>query len=241
MQFPQSDLALEDPNGLLAVGGDLSPATLIQAYRRGIFPWFDESQPILWWTPSPRAVLLPAEFHMSRSLRRKMARSSWRLTCDSVFLQVVDACAAPRAAQDGTWITSAMREAYGRLHALGCAHSIEVWSDDELIGGLYGVRLGQVFFGESMFTRASDSSKMALAALVWLGRQGAISLIDCQMESAHLVRLGARLLPRAEFEKYLQQLITADDLSIIDDRRQRLPLDEQLGTRLPERVKELLL
>lgn len=204
-RFPDVALAWRDPDGLLAVGGDLSPARLLYAYRHGIFPWYHGDQPILWWSPDPRAVLKPAEFHASRSLRKRLRRRQFRLSFDTAFEQVVAACAAPRSTQPdgGTWITTDMQAAYLQLHRLGHAHSVEIWMDDELAGGLYGVTLGAVFFGESMFSRRRDGSKLALACLSrWLQTRD-YSLIDCQVSSAHLARLGAIDIPRPEFLRLL--------------------------------------
>lgn len=240
IDFPATDQALEDPNGLLAVGGDLEPETLVAAYQRGIFPWFDDNQPILWWTPSPRAVLFPQQLHVSRSLRRTLRRSAWQLGCDDAFPDVVAACAAPRARETGTWITDDMLAAYTRLHALGIAHSIEVRAGDELIGGLYGVRIGRVFFGESMFSRRPDASKVALTALCWLGADGVLDMIDCQMETDHLLRMGACTVSRTEFEKRLGDAIKEKDVDWHVLKQLPQSLDRQLGRELPKTVRELL-
>jgi leucyl/phenylalanyl-tRNA--protein transferase len=203
-QFPPTSAALDYPNGLLAVSDALHTQQLLAAYRRGIFPWFEDPQPVLWWAPDPRLVLLPDEFHCSRSLRRTLRRDRFRLAVDSCFEGVMRACAGPRAGVTGSWINARMLEAYLKLHALGHAHSIEVFdSSGELVGGLYGVNIGAVFFGESMFSRVSDASKVALAGLVTLLRRGGGELIDCQMETAHLRSLGARSLPRSDFEGLL--------------------------------------
>lgn len=209
--WPPAEEALDEPNGLLAAGGDLAPDTLIDAYRRGIFPWFSEGDPILWWTPQPRAVLWPQAFAPSRSLRRRLVRGEFAVTFDTAFDAVVAACAAPRPGASGTWITPAMAGAYGALHRLGVAHSVEAWQDGALVGGLYGVALGQVFFGESMFSRRTDASKVAFAHLVQylLGHGG--RLIDCQVGSGHLASLGAVDMPRAEFLTWLDQLARAPD------------------------------
>jgi leucyl/phenylalanyl-tRNA---protein transferase len=203
--FPPPEQALEEPAGLLAAGGDLSPERLIAAYRRGIFPWYSPGQPVLWWSPDPRAVLFPEEFHTSRSLAKTLRNGDFRCTLDRDFAAVIDGCAAPRSASPGTWITSEMRAAYLRLHALGHAHSIEVWQGDRLGGGLYGVRLGGVFFGESMFSRARDASKIALAHLVDISRASALAVIDCQLPSRHLMSLGARVIPRSQFQALLRE------------------------------------
>jgi leucyl/phenylalanyl-tRNA--protein transferase len=197
--FPPVDRALRDPNGLLAAGGDLSPARLLDAYRRGIFPWFGDEDPLLWWSPDPRMVLLVDELRVSRSLRKTIRSGRFQVKADRAFSAVVRACAEPRAHEEGTWITTEMRAAYARLAALGYAHSIEAWQDDALVGGLYGVAIGRIFFGESMFARVSDASKVALATLVRQLREWEFRMIDCQMPTAHLASLGAREIPRREF------------------------------------------
>jgi leucyl/phenylalanyl-tRNA--protein transferase len=201
--FPPVAHALDNPSGLLAAGGDLSTARLIAAYRRGIFPWYSPGQPVLWWSPDPREVLPVDALHVSRSLARALRRRGFTTSVDTDFAAVIDACAAPRAASPGTWITPEMRAAYLRLHALGSAHSIEVRRGAELVGGVYGVAVGRVFSGESMFSRVSDASKVALVALAsWCRARGHV-LIDCQLPSAHLRSLGSRPMPRAEFLVYL--------------------------------------
>lgn len=205
--FPPTALALREPNGLLAIGGDLSPGRLLTAYRQGIFPWFSEGQPILWWTPDPRAVLFPAELHVSRSLAKILRRGRFEVTMDQAFPQVVAACAESRGDGLGTWITPEMHEAYVTLHHLGYAHSVESWQDGELVGGLYGVSIGRVFFGESMFTRRTDASKVAFVHLVRQLEAWNFGLIDCQVSSAHLESLGARTIPREQFEALLELLI----------------------------------
>lgn len=201
--FPPSSNALEEPNGLLAAGGCLDSTTLLRAYSRGIFPWYEAPQPVLWWTPDPRSVLFPGELHVSRSLRRSLRRSGYRLALNRDFAGVMRACAAPREGQHGTWIDSAMQRAYGQLHREGWAHSVEVYEDENLIGGLYGVGLGGAFFGESMFSLRTDASKIALVALARALSSRAGALIDCQVESEHLNSLGARNLPRLDFEQRL--------------------------------------
>ena len=204
LDFPATDQALSYPNGLLAVGGELSVARLLQAYRRGIFPWYEEPQPVLWWSPDPRSVLFPDELNISRSLRKSLRRQQFRLSADRAFERIVAACAAPRTDAPGSWIGPAMARAYAALHRAGHAHSIEVWGNDEqLVGGLYGVALGRVFFGESMFSRVADASKAALLALRQLMREQALEIIDCQLESAHLNSLGARNISRQAFEVFL--------------------------------------
>ena len=200
--FPDVEWALDEPNGLLAMGGDLSPERLLYAYRHGIFPWFSSGQPILWWSPNPRMVLIPSELKVSRSLRRTLKRSAFEIRINTAFRDVMRACAEPRVGQDGTWIVPQMLSAYAGLNELGHAHSVEAWCEDALVGGLYGVAMGQVFFGESMFTRAPDASKVALHALCALG----FELIDCQLPTAHLSRLGARLMARDDFCARLQTL-----------------------------------
>ena len=193
--FPDVDVALLEPNGLLALGGDLSAPRLLYAYAHGIFPWYSEEQPIMWWSPDPRMVLEPANLKVSRSLRKRIRSGHYQVTHDRCFEQVVRACAAPRAASSGTWILPEMCAAYVNLHNLGHAHSVECWSGEELVGGLYGVAIGQAFFGESMFSRRADASKVALTHLCAAGYQ----LIDCQLPSEHLASLGAGLIPRAQF------------------------------------------
>lgn len=207
--FPPLDQALEDPAGLLAAGGDLTPARLVAAYARGIFPWYSPGQPVLWWSPDPRAVLFPQEFHCSRSLARTIRGGKFSVSDDRDFAAVIDGCAAPRAASPGTWITSDMRAAYLELHRLGHAHSVEVWRGGELAGGLYGVRLGEVFFGESMFSRERDASKVALAHLVSMCLRNNVAVIDCQLPSRHLASLGVRCIPRSQFQSLLREHVTA--------------------------------
>ena len=206
LEFPATEQALSYPNGLLAVGGDLSIERLLHAYGQGIFPWYEDPQPILWWSPDPRSVLYPAELKLSRSLKKTLRRDSFRISCDRAFHRVLSGCAAPRARERGTWITNSMARAYMGLHHAGHAHSIEIWdSNAQLVGGLYGVALGRVFFGESMFSRATDASKAALVALVYLMREHGQEVIDCQVESAHLNSMGARNISRLDFEQYLPQ------------------------------------
>ncbi len=204
--FPPTEYA--DPSGLLAVGGDLSSDRLLEAYRLGIFPWYADDQPILWWSPDPRFVLDLDEFHISRSLRKTLAKDTFKVSFDRAFEEVVQACASvTRRGQNGTWITKEMQEAYIRLHGLGYAHSVETWSQDQLVGGLYGVSLGRAFFGESMFHLKADASKVALAALVQQLKQWEFHFIDAQMTTEHLARLGAKETPRRIFLKRLRNAL----------------------------------
>ena len=202
--FPPTDQVLEDPAGLLAMGGDLSPTRLINAYQHGIFPWFSDDQPILWWSPVPRCVLYPRDVHISRRLRRHYNQGKFNLTADRAFDDVIRACAAPREGQDGTWITRDMQNAYICLHRLGIAHSVEVWDRDRLVGGIYGLALGQVFFGESMFSKHTDASKVALVALCKQLQRWDFNLLDCQISNPHLVSMGATQLSLKELHVYLQ-------------------------------------
>ena len=205
--FPPVRSALKDPNGLLAAGGDLSPERLLEGYRQGIFPWYSQGDPILWWSPDPRMVLYPAEFKISRSLGKTLRNRRYDIRFDSAFGNVIESCAAPRTGEPGTWIGEAMIAAYLELHRIGYAHSVETWIDGELTGGLYGVALGGMFFGESMFSRARDASKIALAALVAHLKAAEFGLIDCQMHTRHLETLGAREIPRARFSRLLEELV----------------------------------
>ena len=204
--FPDPQRALHEPDGLLAVGGDLTPERLLAAYRRGIFPWYEAGQPILWWSPDPRAVLLPDDLHVSGSLRKALRSKDINVTFDRCFAQVIRGCAEPRPHQRGTWLTTEMLSAYERLHGLGHAHSVEVWDDGALAGGLYGVAIGRVFFGESMFSRRRDASKVALCHLVKEISVRGFELIDCQVHSAHLSSLGCRTMPRRQFLSLLGRL-----------------------------------
>jgi len=204
--FPPLNRALRRPNGLLAVGRTLSVPTLLEAYSQGIFPWFSEGDPLLWWSPDPRMVLFPGELHVSKSLGRRLKRPGYRVTADAAFGEVIRACAAPRPDAGGTWITRGMMAAYERLHAAGFAHSFETWVDGQLAGGLYGVAIGRAFFGESMFTRHSDASKIALVHAVRQLEGWEFGIVDCQMNTAHLARFGAREIPRREFADRLQSL-----------------------------------
>jgi len=197
--FPDPSLALVEPNGLLALGGDLSPERLLSAYRQGIFPWFNSGDPILWWSPNPRAVLYPHKIRISRSLHKTINKKKFTLTIDLAFDEVVKACQAPRIKQKGTWITPEMRIAYSKMHQLGYAHSVECWQNNELVGGLYGLVIGQVFFGESMFSSVTDASKVALVYLTEKLLQWDYQLVDCQVQSEHLRKLGAEDMPRQQF------------------------------------------
>ncbi|PPT97836.1 leucyl/phenylalanyl-tRNA--protein transferase [Xanthomonas arboricola] len=202
--FPPAESALREPDGLLAIGGDLSPQRLLNAYASGVFPWFSEGQPILWWSPDPRTVFRTDGVRLSSRFRRQLRSSHWIVRADSAFAQVIDACASiPRAGQDGTWITTPMQQAYLELHRLGHAHSLEVFDGTRLVGGIYGVAVGRMFFGESMFSADSGGSKVALAALAAYLHSCGWPLLDAQVENPHLMRLGAQRLPRAEF---LQQV-----------------------------------
>ena len=205
--FPPVEFALRDPNGLLAAGADLSPGRLIDAYARGIFPWFGDDDPLLWWSPDPRMVLHVAELRVARSLRRVVRSGRFTVTLDAAFPAVMAGCAEPRPDQDGTWITAEMTDAYVRLAALGFAHSVEAWADGALAGGLYGVAVGRMFFGESMFTRVTDASKVAFVHLVRQLERWDIPLVDCQMSTRHLASLGAREIPRAEFVREVGRLV----------------------------------
>lgn len=204
LEFPPVEQALDDPNGLLAFGGDLRPERIIAAYRRGIFPWYQEGEPILWWSPQPRAVLFPERIHISRSLRRVLRRRKFEVSMDRCFADVMRECGAPTPDRPGTWITDAMREAYGELHRRGFAHSIEVWQSEKLVGGMYGIALGKVFFGESMFSRVTNASKVALVHLCGQLRQWGFAVIDCQVSSNHLRAMGACEIRRTEFQQLLE-------------------------------------
>ncbi|HTV80608.1 MAG TPA: leucyl/phenylalanyl-tRNA--protein transferase [Steroidobacteraceae bacterium] len=206
-RFPPIERALDDPAGLLAAGGDLSTERLLAAYRRGIFPWYSEGQPVLWWSPDPRAILLPEQFRLTRSLAKTLRNRGFRLTIDENFQGVIDGCAAPRARSPGTWLLPEMRGAYLELHRQGYAMSFETWLGGALVGGLYGIRLGNVFFGESMFSHERDASKAAVAHLVQYCRSQGIVVIDCQLPSRHLESLGSRLISRAQFQALLREQI----------------------------------
>lgn len=203
--FPDIAAALTVPDGLLAAGGNLAPDRLLYAYRRGVFPWFDSGQPILWWSPDPRCVMLPDSFHLARRLRRSMQNSALEISFNKAFSAVVEACAANRVGQKGTWITDEMIEAYSTLHGQGWAHSVEIWRDDELVGGLYGLAIGKAFFGESMFSQESNASKIAMWILCGLLVRHRFEILDCQVGSPHLTSLGAILMPRSEFATLLER------------------------------------
>ena len=205
--FPPVESALVHPNGLIAAGGGLGVARLVQAYRRGIFPWFSDGDPVLWWCPDPRMVLPTDGAHVSRSLRRRLRTATFAVTLDRAFAQVMRGCAAPRREEAGTWLIPAMMGAYQRLHETGLAHSIEVWMDDELVGGLYGVAIGRMFFGESMFSTRTDASKIALVMLADQLARWDFPMIDCQLRTAHLVTMGAIEMPRRQFVAELTRLV----------------------------------
>lgn len=240
--FPPTSQALEEPNGLLAAGGSLDSETLLAAYRRGIFPWYEAPQPVLWWSPDPRSVLSPDELRVSRSLKKTLRRSLYRISADRAFTTVMQACAAPREGQLGTWIDTDMCRAYTALHREGWAHSIEVWdASNALIGGLYGVAVGRAFFGESMFHRRSDASKIAMVGLCFLLRQRGYTVIDCQIESEHLNSLGAAHISRMDFENRLahtnSMLKDTSPWCLPDSCAALLQGWEQLRTREQENVE----
>lgn len=209
--FPPVEHARAEPNGLLAAGADLAVARLVTAYRNGIFPWYSEGQPVLWWSPDPRMVLFPHEFKLSRSLSKRIARRDYEVRADSAFDAVIRCCAAPRPSQEGTWITEDMIVAYNALHRAGHAHCVETWIGGTLAGGLYGVAIGRMFYGESMFTDVSDASKIALAHLVRQLERWSFEMIDCQMTTSHLARFGACEIPRIEFMRKLSTLVNYPD------------------------------
>ena len=203
--FPPLEAA--SPEGLLAVGGDLNPDRLLSAYRQGVFPWFSDGQPILWWSPDPRAILYPADLHISRSLRKSLRTQGFAVTADRAFDDVIQRCAESRNAREGTWITSGMQEAYCTLHRMGYAHSVETWQNGQLVGGLYGLAIGKAFFGESMFSQITDASKTALVALSVSLTASGYHFIDCQVVSEHLNSLGAKAVPRYRFSSDLKQAV----------------------------------
>ncbi|WP_223668912.1 leucyl/phenylalanyl-tRNA--protein transferase [Kangiella shandongensis] len=199
VNFPDASLAQDEPNGLLAIGGDLSLPRLIEAYRHGIFPWYSEGEPILWWSPDPRCVFPIDDVHISRSMRRELKRKPYQVTINRAFAEVLDGCAAPRAKEPETWILPEMKQAYEQLHQRGFAHSVEVWRDEQLFGGLYGVSMGRFFFGESMFSSAPNASKFALIYLAHYLKEQGFLLLDSQVGNPHLYRMGAVDIPRSEF------------------------------------------
>lgn len=205
--FPPVEQALDNPDGLLAAGGSLTIERLDEAYRRGIFPWFNDGDPILWWSPDPRTVLRPSQIHISHSLRKRLRKEAFLITIDRAFTRVLEGCAAPRTGDDATWLSPQMRRAYGALHAAGLAHSIEVWMNGELTGGVYGVSIGRMFFGESMFTRRTDASKIAMARLAAQLDRWQFPLVDCQLETEHLLSLGAERMPRRVFVAEVDRLV----------------------------------
>jgi leucyl/phenylalanyl-tRNA--protein transferase len=225
--FPPLEYALSEPNGLIAIGGDLRPERLLQAYRSGIFPWFNDGQPIMWWSPDPRMVLYPTDFHASRSLRKSVKKNLYRISFDQAFSTVIHQCSQPRPYARDTWITDSMKEAYLQLHLLGHAHSVEIWSDKKLVGGLYGIAIGKAFFGESMFSLATDVSKMAFLALSRFATEQGFEMIDCQVYSEHLQTLGAHKISREKFSRKLQQLIVKADST--EWNRQSLDLNAWLN------------
>ena len=222
LTFPPLDKALREPNGLLAAGGDLRAERLIAAYRHGCFPWYQDGQPLLWWSPDPRTMLFPDELHVSRSLRKVIRQGHFQVTFDRAFAEVIRACAAPRDYADGTWITTPMQQAYIDLHGRGVAHSVEVWQDRQLVGGLYGLAMGRLFFGESMFSRADNASKVGFASLVEQLKAWQFELIDCQMPTQHLHSLGARAISRQEFAGYLARYLDQPSLADWRDSDERV-------------------
>jgi len=225
--FPNVSLALHDPDGLLAVGGDLSIERLLAAYQRGIFPWYSGDQPILWWSPDPRSVLFPENLHISRSLRKTLRKQFFTITIDTAFSDVIQACSEPRADGLGTWITDEMQQAYLRLHQAGYAHSVECWLNDKLVGGLYGVAMGKVFFGESMFSRVTDASKVAFVLLVRQLQRWQFEMIDCQIQTTYLNQFGAELIPRTRFVQLLDQYCKQPG------RNDVWKIDTDLGSSIP--------
>lgn len=203
LDFPPVEYAMDEPNGLLAAGGDLNPDRILAAYRQGIFPWFNPGDPILWWSPNPRTVIFPETHHVSKSLRKTLRKGVYRVTFDRAFVQVMQGCAAPRNYANGTWISEAIIASYTELHRRGFCHSVEVWLGEELVGGLYGMALGKVFFGESMFSRADNASKVGFTYLVRTLRDWGFQLIDCQVANEHLFSLGAKEIPREDFQELL--------------------------------------
>ena len=224
--LPPVERALRRPNGLLAAGGGLAVSRLLEAYSRGCFPWFNEGEPVLWWSPDPRMILVPGELHVSRSLLKRIRHGGFTVRADTAFRQVMTGCAAPRPGQSGTWITDEMVAAYGALHDAGAAHSIETWMDGDLVGGLYGVAIGRAFFGESMFTRVTDASKLAFVHLVAQLQQWEFGVVDCQMNTSHLAAFGAREIPRTSFLALIRTQIA----------RNAPPVPWQLDAHLSDRL-----
>lgn len=222
--FPPLEKAETYPNGLLAIGGDLSPQRLLHAYQRGIFPWFSENEMIQWWSPNPRMVLFPDEFHISRSLKKSIRKNAFEFSIDQAFQDVIQACSEPRETQQGTWITKEMKQAYIDLHKTGNARSVEIWKENQLVGGLYGIAIGRVFFGESMFSRVTDASKAAFLALSRILCDSGFQLIDCQVYSEHLETLGAREIDRKVFERKLQEYCAGKPQKLTAIKPQRLSL-----------------
>ncbi len=223
--FPEISLALDDPNGLLAAGGDLSVKRLLDAYQQGIFPWYSDGEPILWWSPNPRTTFIVDDYSAPRSLKRWVNKTPLKVTLNQAFAEVVRACAEPRGDQDGTWITEDIELAYINLHLSGFAHSVEVWQDDLLVGGIYGVSIGKLFCGESMFSRISNASKLALSSLIGLIRQHQFPILDCQVENPHLMSLGAENINR---QRYIEYVARATKMNIPEDLWRSRTLDHKL-------------
>jgi len=207
-EFPPIGSALDNPNGLLAAGGDLSPQRLLSAYRKGIFPWFNPGEPILWWSPDPRCSLEPKQIHISRSLKKAIRKTAFEISFDRDFQSVIKACSEPRQNSAETWISPEMQSAYLELHKMGRAHSVELWQDGQLCGGLYGIAIGKLFFGESMFSKRDNCSKIAFAFFACQLQKWGYALIDCQIDNAHLTSMGAHSIPRSEFQRYLDNYLT---------------------------------
>jgi leucyl/phenylalanyl-tRNA--protein transferase len=229
VDFPSVEKALEEPNGLLAAGGDLSTKRLVNAYSKGIFPWYDDDQPILWWSPNPRAVIIPNQLHCSKSLKKTIRKSALVYTFDQAFKDVIQLCGTVREYDQGTWITEEMREAYIQLHHDGYAHSIEIWDEQKLVGGLYGVAIGKVFFGESMFSLLTNTSKIAMLAIAKHLSQCGYQLIDCQVESDHLFTMGAVLMTRANFINSLTNLVHSPTEKQPWDASDKIPVRDLLA------------
>ncbi|MBP6341903.1 MAG: leucyl/phenylalanyl-tRNA--protein transferase [Moraxella sp.] len=232
-QFPDPMAADPDGEGLIALGGDLAADTLVCAYRQGMFPWFNEGEPIAWWSPDPRCIIYPSDFCASKTLKRRIKNAGWTFSLNLAFAEVIAACADTRtyaeASGSATWISPAMIEAYTALHAEQVAYSVEIWDDDELIGGLYGLKLGQAFFGESMFHRVTDASKAAFFVLMQLCAHSQFAWVDCQLPNPHLLRLGASIVPRAEFLAGLAQQLSLPSIDWSSICGQKLPLNQLLN------------